>query len=215
MSKEEVENRTYTALDQNHSDAEVPAASEYAADLNEKTNTLKKVAFKMPSKRTSISKRGSIRELLEQLPTSENQMDKARLIRHAFSANLDPIYDGSLLEKIRFLLRSPQLNLIIIFLIVLDCIFAVAELIIYFVQDKHRRSALALEEFIEYLSLAIASLFLIEILFKIIFTPKTFFRSKMEIFDSLIVITSFILEILFILKKHEFPGIGAILTIFR
>ena len=174
-----------------------------------------KKEFKVHTKRTSISKRGYIRELLEQLPTSENPLDKAKLIRRAFSANLDPINDGSLLEKIRFLLRSPQLNIIIIFLIILDCIFAVAELIIYFVQHKHRRSALALEEFIEYLSLAVASLFLIEIILKIIFTPRTFFRSKMEIFDGLVVTTSFILEILFILKKHDFPGIGAILTIFR
>ena len=199
----------YIGLDQN------PVENE--AKANEMVQAYNEAAIKRDvyRKRASIGKRTSIRELLDQLPTSENPLDKARLIRRAFSANLDPIYDGSILEKIRFLLRSPQLNLIIIFLIILDSIFAVAELIIYFVQEKNRRSALALEEFIEYMSLAVASLFLIEILLKIIFTPKTFYRSKMEIFDALIVVASFILEILFILKKHDFPGIGAILTIFR
>lgn len=201
----------YIGLDQNPVENEAKA-NEMAQAYNEAANTFKRDVYR---KRASIGKRTSIRELLDQLPTSENPLDKAKLIRRAFSANLDPIYDGSILEKIRFLLRSPQLNLIIIFLIILDSIFAVAELIIYFVQEKNRRSALALEEFIEYMSLAVASLFLIEILLKIIFTPKTFFRSKMEIFDALIVVASFILEILFILKKHDFPGIGAILTIFR
>jgi hypothetical protein len=54
-----------------------------------------------------------------------------------------------------------------------------------------------IETWLKIISLAILSIFVIEIIFKIAFAKKEFLHSKLEVFDGFIVVSSFILDIIF------------------
>jgi hypothetical protein len=149
--------------------------------------------------------------------TYENfKVNKADIFKKAFTQQLTVVYDknASQVEKLREVLLSPQLNLIIIILIVVDWIFAVIELFTDLISEK-TSSVLAFEQTVTYLSIAIIAFFLMEVVLKIFVATRYFFSSKLEIFDGLIVIISFCLEIFFAIKKQDFEGVGSILTIFR
>ena len=144
------------------------------------------------------------------------KITKAEILKTTFEHNLDMIYDAkvSRLDKIRKILLSPQFDLVIIFLVIIDVISALGELVTDIFRDKGEFSE-HFEDFVEYLSFTLVSLFVVEICFRAILIPKYFFRSKLECFDAIVVIVSFVLELLFILRQHEFNGMGSVLTILR
>jgi hypothetical protein len=72
-----------------------------------------------------------------------------------------------------------------------------------------------LETCLKYTSLAILSMFLIEIIFKVIFVPKIFIKSKWEIPDAIVVISSFTINLILIHKKHAIHTIGGLILILR
>jgi hypothetical protein len=144
------------------------------------------------------------------------EVKKSVIFKKAFTQELHVIYDknASQVEKLREVLLSPQLNLVIIVLIVVDWCFAVVELFTDFIPNK-TPSVRVFEQTMTYFSIAIIGFFLIEVFAKIVIVPKYFFSSKLEMFDGLIVIVGFCLEIFFAIKKRDFESVGSILTIFR
>jgi hypothetical protein len=66
---------------------------------------------------------------------------------------------------------------------------------------------------LKYIGVTILGIFLIEIVLKISFTTKSFFKSKLEIFDAIIVIISFILDIVFF--DHHASSAFELLTLLR
>lgn len=164
--------------------------------------------------------RAILQRFLEHGPyTYENfRTNKMEMFKKAFSHQFNVIYDknASKLDKLREVLLSPQLNLLIIVLIVIDWNFAVVELITDIIpRSKKNPSIRALEQTIAYFSLAILGFFLVEVFLKIVLVPKYFFSSKLEVFDAIIVIASFSLEVFFAVNHQEFEGVGSVLTIFR
>lgn len=69
-------------------------------------------------------------------------------------------------------------------------------------------------EVLHFMSIAILSLFLVELCVKLFVMGKTFFRHKMEIIDAVIVIVSFGLDIAFI-DQEGIAGAFALLVILR
>jgi hypothetical protein len=65
---------------------------------------------------------------------------------------------------------------------------------------------------LKYIGITILGIFIIEILIKIIFNTRAFFKTKMEIFDALVVAISFVLDILFF--EHQNVAIQ-LLTLLR
>lgn len=156
----------------------------------------------------------SLNEFINNGPytTKTYKIDKINVIRSAFSKDLDIIYDdnASRMDKIRRILLSPQWNLIIIFLILLDWLVAVCSLLI----NMYKAESMV-EEFAKFFSIGLLSFFILEIILKILLLPGIFFRSKLEIFDTLIVVISFTFEIVLITRKLDFAGVSSILTMFR
>jgi hypothetical protein len=54
-----------------------------------------------------------------------------------------------------------------------------------------------LEDVLQIVGLTISSIFTIEFTFKILFTLKELWHSKLEIFDSCIIVVGFVLDVLF------------------
>jgi hypothetical protein len=138
------------------------------------------------------------------------KIDKVAVFFSTFPKIVDENDTAPRADKIRRILLSPQLNLMIIFLIILDWVIAVIETVIEMFDNKSN----FLMGF-EFFSLGLLSVFIIEILLKILLIPGVFFRSKLELFDAFIVISSYSLEIMLITKQLEINEIGKVLTIFR
>ena len=169
---------------------------------------------------TSARKPRASKSLVQSLLSDDNEpyrkiIYKRKFLSMAFTNDLDKLYDTKMskIEKLRHVLLSSQMNLIIILLILADLLIGVLELLSDLAEERYKVLEL-FEDFAELISITIISIFLLEILLKIFFLPKIFFRSCLEMFDFVIVTASLVLECIFLMKK-DYSGIGTILTIFR
>ncbi len=169
-----------------------------------------------PAERSNLGN-SLVRSLLfdESDKTYHKIIFKRKFFNMAFTNDLEKLYDTKMnkIEKLRACLLSSQMNLIIIVLILADLLIGVLELLSDLAEERYNWLTV-FEEFAELISITIISIFLLEILLKIFFLPRIFFRSCLEMFDFLIVTASLILECIF-LMKHDYSGISSILTIFR
>lgn len=123
----------------------------------------------------------------------------------------------NLRERLMYILHTNKFNIIVVALVILDSLLVIAELLldmnIIEVSD-HRGGAELAPKILHYSSLAILSVFIVEIFVKLYAYRLSFFRHKMEVFDAVIVIVSFILDIIF--RNKEGPESGAgLLVILR
>ena len=103
----------------------------------------------------------------------------------------------------------------VVVLIVLDSLFVTIELILNAEYcEKKDETLKTVSEIFKYMGLTILSLFMVELILKIVFLNKELLKSKLEIFDALIVLVSFGFEMVF-LKDDELEAIGQLTSIFR
>lgn len=87
-----------------------------------------------------------------------------------------------------------------------------------FISDMNLTSLsvlISIETFFKYFGLIILSLFVLEIMFKIIFIPRDLVRSKWGIFDAIVVFTSFILDVILLKDKKILHTVSGLITLFR
>lgn len=139
-------------------------------------------------------------------------MSKEELLLSIFGPSLNLNDQNiSIKEKIRKILLSNYLHVTIVVLLILDSFCVTIELIIE-AENKNNSHALHItEQIFKYLGFIILCIFMVEIALKICFTFKEFRHSKLEILDALVVVISFIAEIL--VFKHD-DAISAIGNIF-
>ncbi|GIY77354.1 voltage-gated hydrogen channel 1 [Caerostris darwini] len=98
-------------------------------------------------------------------------------------------------EKLCTLFDSHKFQIGIIALVLIDCIIVIAELIL---EAKHQElNDKTLPHVLHYMSIAILSVFIVEIILKIFAFRAEFFRHKLEVFDAFVVFLSFALDIAF------------------
>ena len=196
-------------------------------------------------KRQSVISRNSIEVFFCNLPKTGTEFTNKEIkdtLTEIIRSNIGIDKQKTLIENIRKLLLSHAFNLFIILLVILDVMCVITQMILDFTAKKHESEAKGMiehvvnqseighhedaesnnianiekaEEIFEYLSACILSIFIAIVLIKAAFIPKEFFKSKLEIFDSLIVTISFILEILSIADDHGFFKIEAAIITFR
>lgn len=64
-----------------------------------------------------------------------------------------------------------------------------------------------------YLSLSILTIFLVEVGFKVFVYRREFFHHKFEVLDGIVVIVSFILDVVLIFREHEFEAVGLLILL--
>jgi hypothetical protein len=72
-----------------------------------------------------------------------------------------------------------------------------------------------IEEILKYTSLTILSIFVLEILLKLILMPNIFVKSKWEIPDAIVVLLSFSLNIFLLFKQNEMESIAGLIALLR
>ncbi len=134
------------------------------------------------------------------------EMSKQEYLVTIFGPSLNKT-NTSFCQKMKNILTSTGMHMFIIVFVLLDCLCVTVELIVSFEKEENHTIHMV-ENFFKYLGLTILTMFLFELILKIIFINKELLKSKLELFDGLIVIISFLLEMIFLQKKSSIEALG-------
>lgn len=171
--------------------------------------------FRRP--RPSSVSRNSIELFLNSFPKSETAYANEEImnvVSDIMKSDIGISSEMTLIEKVRQVLQSNKFHLFMIALVALDCVCVVLQVILDIIHSK-KRSIKTLENVVELFSCFILSLFIVEIVFKAFLLTKHFFKSKLEMFDAAIVIISFSLEVVSIVKHDQIHAVEAAVNTFR
>lgn len=115
-------------------------------------------------------------------------------------------------ESLCRLYSSERFQVLVVCLVILDAIFVLAELLIDLSVIELEHGHLAPEVF-HYLSLALLTFFMVELVGKLYAYRLEFFQHKFEVFDGVVVIVSFVLDVVFIFREDAFDGMGLIILL--
>ncbi|KAM9850362.1 voltage-gated hydrogen channel 1 [Aulostomus maculatus] len=115
-------------------------------------------------------------------------------------------------DSLRRLYSSDRFQVLVVCLVILDASFVLAELLIDLsvIQLEHGHIA---PEVFHYLSLALLTFFMVELAGKLFAYRLEFFQHKFEVFDGLVVVLSFVLDIVFIFHEDAFDGMGLLILL--
>ncbi|XP_013987914.1 voltage-gated hydrogen channel 1 [Salmo salar] len=114
--------------------------------------------------------------------------------------------------SLKRLYSSERFQIAVVCLVILDAIFVLGELLIDLSIIKLAHGHVAPQVF-HYLSLALLTFFMVELAGKLLAYRLEFFHHKFEVFDGLVVIVSFILDIVYITSKDAFDGMGLLILL--
>lgn len=115
-------------------------------------------------------------------------------------------------EFLKHLLHTNKFQIGVVILVIFDCIIVITELMIDLrAFELHEESVVP--HIFHYISIAVLSIFLVEIVVKVYAFRLDFFRHKLEVFDALVVIVSFALDLAFSSGEGLVNGIGLIIIL--
>ncbi|XP_071192116.1 voltage-gated hydrogen channel 1-like [Salvelinus alpinus] len=116
-------------------------------------------------------------------------------------------------DSLKMLYSSDKFQIVVVCLVVLDAIFVLVELLFDLTIINLEHGHIAPQVF-HYLSLALLTFFMVELAGKLFAYQLEFFHHKFEVFDGLVVIVSFILDIVYI-TIDAFMGLLILLRLWR
>ncbi|XP_068236119.1 voltage-gated hydrogen channel 1-like [Palaemon carinicauda] len=139
-------------------------------------------------------------------PKPEDAKSNASSVSEDFSRRR-PGFEG-LRYKIREVMATTRYQLAVVVLVITDMALVIGQLMLD-LQHTHALPSLVLH----YLSLAVLSLFCFEILVKILSMGLEFFTHKLEVFDAIVVIVAFVLDIVYLHSSDAHSGISLIIVL--
>ncbi|XP_068570289.1 voltage-gated hydrogen channel 1 [Cebidichthys violaceus] len=115
-------------------------------------------------------------------------------------------------DSLQRLYGSERFQVLVVCLVIVDAIFVLAELLIDLSVIQLEHDHLAPEVF-HYLSLALLTFFMVELVGKLYAYRLEFFQHKFEVFDGAVVVVSFVLDIVFIFHEDAFDGMGLLILL--
>ncbi|KAJ6656599.1 hypothetical protein lerEdw1_003486 [Lerista edwardsae] len=115
-------------------------------------------------------------------------------------------------EVMRKLFQSHKFQILIVCLVILDAVLVLGELLLDLKIIHPDKDEIAPKVF-HYLSLSILTLFLVEVSFKLFVYRREFFHHKFEVLDAVVVIVSFVLDIVLLFREHEFEALGLLILL--
>jgi hypothetical protein len=116
-------------------------------------------------------------------------------------------------HKIANILNSNYAHILVIILVLIDTICVAGELIINLETKSHNVHFHTLEEIFKILGLTVLSIFVVELILKLVCMPKQWLKSKMEILDGVVVTVSFIIDIIFFENSDASSAFGLLLLL--
>ncbi|KAL0978198.1 hypothetical protein UPYG_G00167370 [Umbra pygmaea] len=115
-------------------------------------------------------------------------------------------------DSLKKLYASDRFQVAVVCLVILDAIFVLGELLIDLSIIKLENGHVAPQVF-HYLSLSLLTFFMVELAGKLFAFRLEFFHHKFEVFDGVVVIVSFILDIVYIASEDSFDAMGLLILL--
>ncbi|XP_029021138.1 voltage-gated hydrogen channel 1 [Betta splendens] len=115
-------------------------------------------------------------------------------------------------DSLKRLYSSDHFQVLVVCLVIMDAIFVLAELLIDLAVVKLEHGHIAPEVF-HYLSLSLLTFFMVELAGKLYAYRLEFFEHKFEVFDGVVVVLSFVLDVVFIFHEDAFDGMGLLILL--
>ncbi|XP_063207107.1 voltage-gated hydrogen channel 1 [Chroicocephalus ridibundus] len=115
-------------------------------------------------------------------------------------------------DMMKKLFSSHRFQILVVSLVILDALLVLGELLMdlkIIHPDKYNITP----KVFHYLSLSILTIFLVEVGFKVFVYRREFFHHKFEVLDGIVVVVSFILDIVLIFREHEFEAVGLLILL--
>ncbi|NXW33073.1 HVCN1 protein, partial [Phaetusa simplex] len=115
-------------------------------------------------------------------------------------------------DMMKKLFSSHRFQVLVVCLVILDALLVLGELLMdlkIIHPDKYNITP----KVFHYLSLSILTIFLVEVGFKVFVYRREFFHHKFEVLDGVVVVVSFILDIVLIFREHEFEAVGLLILL--
>ncbi|NXV25441.1 HVCN1 protein, partial [Rissa tridactyla] len=115
-------------------------------------------------------------------------------------------------DMMKKLFSSHRFQILVVCLVILDALLVLGELLMdlkIIHPDKYNITP----KVFHYLSLSILTIFLVEVGFKVFVYRREFFHHKFEVLDGIVVVVSFILDIVLIFREHEFEAVGLLILL--
>lgn len=115
-------------------------------------------------------------------------------------------------DSLKRLYGSNRFQIAVVCFVILDAFFVLAELLIdlSIIQLEHGHLA---PHILHYLSLALLTFFMGELVGKIYAYRAEFFHHKFEVFDGVIVVLSFVLDLVFLFREDAFDAVGLLILL--
>lgn len=115
-------------------------------------------------------------------------------------------------QALKWLLSSHKFQVAIICLVVIDALFVLVELLLDLdiIEPDHEHIA---PRVFHYMSLSILSFFLIELFFKLYAFQAEFFHHKFEVMDAIVIVVSFIVDVVYISREDVFAAVGLLILL--
>lgn len=116
-------------------------------------------------------------------------------------------------ERMKHIFHSNKFQIIIVILVVIDCLLVVTELLLDLKVFPESANESIAPHVLHYASIAILGLFLIETIARLAVFRLEFFKHKLEVFDAIVVIVSFVLDVVFRNKEGVESGVGLLIVL--
>ena len=115
-------------------------------------------------------------------------------------------------EKIAHVMHSNKFQIGVIILVIIDCLLVISELLIDLgIVGDHKHSVVP--KVLHYMSIGILAVFMVELAVKIYAMGLDFFRHKMEVFDGIVVVVSFGLDVAFANEENIKGSVGLLIIL--
>ncbi|XP_044146545.1 voltage-gated hydrogen channel 1-like [Bufo gargarizans] len=115
-------------------------------------------------------------------------------------------------DNLRWLLSCHKFQIVIVCLVILDAIFVLIEVLLD-LELLHNKVDDIVPKIFHCLSISILSFFLLEILGKLYAFRLELLHHKFEVFDAVIVIISFIIDVVYITREDIFNAVGLLILL--
>ncbi|KAM5193372.1 voltage-gated hydrogen channel 1 [Mantella aurantiaca] len=115
-------------------------------------------------------------------------------------------------DALKWLFSCHKFQIVIVCLVILDALFVLIEVLLdlELLSEKVNHIIPAI---FHYLSISVLSFFLLEIAGKLYAFRLEFFHHKFEVFDAVIVIISFIIDVVYLTREDVFNAVGLLILL--
>ncbi|XP_069475640.1 voltage-gated hydrogen channel 1 [Ambystoma mexicanum] len=115
-------------------------------------------------------------------------------------------------QALKWLMASHKFQIAIVVLVIVDALFVLVELLLD-LNIIHPDPQHIAPRVFHYLSMSILSFFLIELFFKVYAFRAEFFHHKFEVMDAVVIVVSFVLDVVYISREDVFNAVGLLILL--